>query len=70
MRSFTNHVFVAPDNDFDVTIVFPSGKDLTIQARPSNFGYYFTKHTVSNTMGQRTAITIGTQWDENVNKYL
>ncbi len=33
---FEEYEFVAPEHDFDVTIVFPSGKKVTIQARPSN----------------------------------
>lgn len=33
---FTEYRYVAPDHDFDLVIVFPSGKEVLIQARPSN----------------------------------
>lgn len=33
---FSHHRFEAPKGDFDLTIVFPNGKELLIQARPSN----------------------------------
>jgi hypothetical protein len=33
---FEEKIVVAPDHDFDVVIKFPGGKNLTIQARPSN----------------------------------
>lgn len=34
--SLTSYEFTAPDHDFDLNIKFPSGKVVSIQARPSN----------------------------------
>lgn len=36
MAKFKSIQIDAPDHDFDLTIVWPNGEEITIQARPSN----------------------------------
>lgn len=35
-RKFTELTVEVPDHDCDITLQFPSGKDVVVQARPSN----------------------------------
>ena len=58
-----------PDSDFDVTLRFPSGKEIQLQARPSNadvhtegsFDIVFP-HTTSVTLWEDDDMTPASRW--------